>query len=304
MEGILSIDKPQGYTSFDVIARLRGILHTRRLGHSGTLDPMATGVLPVFVGKATRAVDLLPDQSKRYTAVMQLGITTDTQDITGEILQNSKADLPEERVREALLQFEGEGFQIPPMYSAVKVNGQRLYDLARQGIEVERKKRPVTFSSINLLAYDRAAGRAVIDVACSKGAYIRTLIDDVGCVLGTGAALAALRRTMACGFSLADCYTLEEIEKAAQEGKAGSLLHPVQEVFQGLEKIVLDAKRSWLYINGVKLTLRQLGREELVAYPGLIAVFGEDDVFLGIAESKQEREDWIVKSKVLFASRN
>ena len=196
--GILCIDKPEGFTSFDVVAKLRGIARERRVGHAGTLDPMATGVLPLFFGRATKACDILPRQDKRYLASFKLGVTTDTQDITGTVLSEQTPDADEARVRAAAAGLVGDIMQTPPMYSAVRVNGQRLYELARRGVEVERAARPVTVYSIDFTACDVQANTFTIDVHCSKGTYIRTLIADIGAALGCGAVMTALRRTMAC----------------------------------------------------------------------------------------------------------
>ena len=202
MNGVLCIDKPEGMTSFDVIARLRRITHTRRIGHTGTLDPMATGLLPVLFGTATKACDLMPESGKRYRAAFQLGFTSDTEDIWGTLSPTGAAFPEKEAVEAALVPFRGEILQLPPMYSALSVGGKRLYELAREGKTVERTPRPVTISRLDLLAYDAVSGRGELDVACSKGTYIRTLCADLGASLGTGAVMAALRRTEACGFTL------------------------------------------------------------------------------------------------------
>ena len=186
MNGILCIDKPQDFTSFDVVAKLRGILGMKRIGHAGTLDPMATGVLPVFVGTATKACDIMPDNSKSYRAGFLLGQTTDTQDVTGKILMTSDKPVSEDDINKVLPEFTGKILQIPPMYSAVQVNGQRLYDLARQGIEVERKPREIEVKKINLIDYDEKTRTGNITISCGKGTYIRTIIHDIGGKLGCG----------------------------------------------------------------------------------------------------------------------
>ena len=181
LNGILCINKPEGFTSFDVIAKLRGILKTKKLGHAGTLDPMATGVLPVFAGFATKACDILPDSDKSYIAGFRLGVTTDTQDRTGTILHQRPANhLTAEMIEQALPAFRGEILQLPPMYSAVSVNGQRLYELARKGIEVERTPRPITIYRLELLRYDPASQEGEMEISCSKGTYIRTILHDLG----------------------------------------------------------------------------------------------------------------------------
>ena len=217
-DGIICIDKPAEHTSFDVIARVRGILHMKKVGHAGTLDPMTTGVLPVFLGRATKACDILPVQDKRYRARFQLGVTTDTQDCTGTVLERREVRVSREELIAAIRSFEGEQMQLPPMYSAIQVGGRRLYDIAREGGTVERTPRPVTFYSIEIL--DLGEDWAEIDVHCSKGSYIRTLCHDIGEKLGCGAMLTQLRRTMAAGFTEADCLTLEQLTALAAEGRA------------------------------------------------------------------------------------
>ncbi|MBQ4170240.1 MAG: tRNA pseudouridine(55) synthase TruB, partial [Ruminococcus sp.] len=204
MNGVIVIDKPADYTSFDVIAVVRKLTGQRRTGHTGTLDPNATGVLPVLLGSATKAQDLIPNHDKDYVADFRLGLSTDTLDIWGKVLSEEKTDVSREEIEAALPAFRGEITQIPPMYSAVKQNGQRLYDLARKGVEVERKGRQVTVYRLELNGFDRASQSGRLLVSCSKGTYVRTLIDDLGRALGTCAVMTALRRTAACGFTLDD----------------------------------------------------------------------------------------------------
>ena len=188
-DGIIIMDKPQGFTSFDMVAKMRGMLGTRKVGHAGTLDPMATGVLPIFVGRATKCCDLLPDQDKNYTATFELGYTTDTLDATGKLLSRQPVTVGEEQVRTVLERFRGPISQLPPMYSAISIGGKRLYDLARQGIEVERERRSVTIHSLELTAAQPQENRYTIEVSCSKGTYIRTLCADIGEALGCGATM-------------------------------------------------------------------------------------------------------------------
>ena len=211
-DGILIIDKPSGWTSMDVCAKLRGILQEKRVGHAGTLDPMATGVLPVFAGRATRAVSFAENGEKEYRAVLRLGLDTDTQDITGETVQTRPVTAGRAEVEAALPRFTGELQQIPPMYSAVKIGGRKLYDLARAGRTVERAPRPVTVYELELLRQNSETDY-VLRCVCSKGTYIRTLCHDLGEVLGCGGCLAALRRTRAAGFTLENAVTLEEVEE-------------------------------------------------------------------------------------------
>ena len=215
MNGILLIDKEPGWTSNDVVVKLKGVLHERRIGHSGTLDPMATGLLVVFVGRATRAVPFAEHDSKRYLASLRLGVTTDTQDTTGNILQTRSVDMDEERLREILPRFLGEQTQIPPMYSAIRIKGRHLYDIARKGGEVERAPRPITIHELTLLG--REGEDYLLNVRCSKGTYIRTLCHDLGQALGCGGCMAALRRTASGAFRVEDARKIGEITRADRD---------------------------------------------------------------------------------------
>ena len=288
MDGILLVDKPAGFTSFDVIAKLRGILRERRLGHAGTLDPDATGVLPVFVGCATRACDCLSDDRKRYTARMRLGVTTDTQDLSGRVLSSCEPVVSREALLTALEPFRGDIMQIPPMYSAVSVNGKRLYELARSGKEIERAARPVHIDRLDLLYFD---GReAELDVGCSKGAYIRTLCHDVGQALGCGAALSALRRTEAAGFRLDDCLPLAEIQRRADAGEPIPLL-PVDTAFRGYEAVWLGDWEAGLFRNGVRLRPNQFA----ASGDGTYRVYG-GECFLGLGRREDDGTLRVVKN--------
>jgi len=231
MNGILLIDKPSGWTSSDVVAKLRGILHERRIGHAGTLDPMATGLLVVFVGRATRAVEFAEAHSKRYLASMRLGLVTDTQDISGRVLEEHEVTVGESELLSALDAFRGELEQIPPMYSAIKVNGKKLYEIARKGGEVERKSRKIFISELELLGRD--AEDYQIAVSCSKGTYIRTLCHDIGMSLGCGACMSALRRVRSGEFTIDASHSIEDVQRAACEGRVESLLIPVDSLFSG-----------------------------------------------------------------------
>ena len=259
--GIVIIDKPQGWTSMDVCAKLRGILHEKRVGHAGTLDPMATGVLPVFVGQATKAVSFAEGGQKVYEAVLQLGLVTDTQDTTGETLEERAVTVTEDEVRAALPRFLGEIEQIPPMYSAIKVNGQKLYDLARQGREVARKPRKITIFDL-ALTQNFGNGQYALRVVCSKGTYIRTLCHDLGQALGCGGCMAALRRTMAAGFRIEEAVTLE---RAQEEREA--LLLPLDEYFRAYPRFTVQnetqEKRAY---NGNTFTARGVADGEYRVY--------------------------------------
>jgi len=241
MQGIMIVDKPAGWTSFDVIAKLRGVLGTRKLGHSGTLDPMATGVLPVFFGGASKAVDLQLDHTKTYQAVLRLGSRTDTGDITGTVLESRPVTAGEQQLLEVLPRFIGPQMQVPPMYSAVKIDGQPLYKLARQGVEVERKPRPIEIFSI---AYggSPAQDEYQLTVRCSKGTYIRTLLEQIAEAMGQLGTMSALRRTSAGLYTEADAHTLEQILAAKAEGPQAlqALALPVESAFEPLPLLVVE----------------------------------------------------------------
>lgn len=228
--GIIIIEKEKGFTSHDVVAKLRGIFKQKKIGHTGTLDPDATGVLPVCLGNATKVCDLLTDKDKTYEAVLRLGITTDTQDITGEIIKEQEVCVSKETVWSAISSFIGEYDQVPPMYSALKVNGKKLYELAREGKIVERKARRVNISEINLLEADEEKGEYRIEVSCSKGTYVRTLCHDIGEKLGCGGVMAELRRTRVGNFRIEEALTLSEVEAAVKNGDF-SVLRDVDSVF-------------------------------------------------------------------------
>ena len=276
MNGILLIDQPAGWTSIDVIGKLRGVLHMRRLGHAGTLDPMATGVLPVFVGYATRACGILPDERKAYTAQFRLGCVSNTQDSTGSVQETgvSFSHLTAQDIEHAVP--TGETAQIPPMYSAVKVGGKKLYELARRGEEIERAPRTVYIERVQCIAFDALTGCGTLEVLCGKGTYVRTLLHDMGQALGCGAVMTGLRRDMACGFSLASCHTLEAVQACEDPEK---LLIPIERAFESLPRVRLSAGETKRYRNGVKLPLETLD----APCHGRCSVYGTPDGFLGTA---------------------
>ncbi len=242
MNGILLVDKPQDWTSHDVVAKLRGVLHERRIGHSGTLDPLATGLLVVFAGRATRAVEFAEADSKEYIAGLRLGLSTDTQDITGNITARSDRLPDESAVREAIGHFIGDIEQIPPMYSAIKIGGKKLYELARKGQSVERQPRKIRVSSIEIEG--RYGEEYLLRISCSKGTYVRTLCSDIGDALGCGACMSSLRRTRAGLFSLDDAHSIEDIELAAQEGRLSGVLLPVDALFAEHRELVVGQNAS------------------------------------------------------------
>ena len=250
MDGIIVLDKPQDFTSFDAVAVVRGAAHERHVGHTGTLDPMATGVLPLLLGKATKAASLLPDTDKTYEAAFRFGEMRDTGDVTGEIVKTDDTPVTEAELRSVLPQFTGDIMQVPPMYSAVSVNGQRLYKLARQGIEVEREARPIHIETLELLEYDALNRCGRMKVTCSKGTYIRTLIEDIAAAVNTCGVMTALRRTAACGFTLEDAVSLDELRAHKETGDAEVFLRPVEKLFSTLPAVRVTEAQAQRYLNG------------------------------------------------------
>lgn len=275
MNGIILVDKPAGWTSFDVVNKIKRLAHTGRVGHSGTLDPMATGLLVVFIGRATRAVEFAEADSKRYIAGLRLGVTTDTQDITGNVLSERPVGCTDTYIRSVVSGFIGAQQQIPPMYSAIKVNGQRLYDIARKGGEVERKPRDITIHDISVAGYD---GDYLLDVTCSKGTYIRTLCNDIGEKLACGGCMSSLRRIRAGNFSVEDAHTMDEIIAAAESGTLENLLLPVDTLFSDYPAFTANSKQEKLIRNGGSITA--------VSPEGKIRVFSESGEFLALSDAE------------------
>ncbi len=257
MNGIINVYKEKGFTSHDVVAKLRGILHMKKIGHTGTLDPDAVGVLPVCVGKATKVCDLLMDKDKTYLAEVKLGVTTDTLDLSGEVLSEREVSVTEEELQHIIPEFTGTIMQIPPMYSAIKVNGKRLYELARKGQEVERKPRPVTIHSLILRSVNLTEGEFSIEVNCSKGTYIRTLCADIGERLGCGAAMKSLVRTKVGQFYLEDALKLSEIEEQVKKQGGIVWMKPVDSVFSQYARLEVQQSGMKMLENGNKLKLSQ-----------------------------------------------
>ena len=290
MNGILCMNKPQDFTSFDVIGKLRGILHMKRLGHTGTLDPMATGVLPILVGTATKACDILPNQDKTYQATVVFGKATDTLDIWGKPLQ----DYPEQHVTEAALrailpEFLGDITQLPPMYSAVSVNGKRLYELARKGETVERPTRTEHIDAITLDAFDETQQTATLTISCGKGTYIRTLLSDIGQRLGGDAVMTALTRTAACGYPLQECLTFAQVAAAMADGTLEEHLLPTDSLFSSYPKLRLNAAQERMFCNGVKLDLNRL--RNLQPDQDIYTVYGATGTFLGTALADRTQQE-------------
>ncbi len=300
MNGIINVYKEAGYTSFDVVAKLRGILREKKIGHTGTLDPEATGVLPVCIGNATKVCALLTDKDKVYEAVLCLGITTDTQDATGTVLSDRSgqaACLDEQTVRDAIMDFVGSYEQIPPMYSALKVGGRKLCDLAREGIEVERKARTVQIYEIEILRIDLP--HVTMRVHCSKGTYIRTLCADIGERLGVGGMMKSLIRTRVSCFSLEAAHTLAQIEEYRDCGRLGELLLPVDGVFDSLPRLQISssAEAQKKLRNGNRLERADLTGDANGVSSGC-RVYDADGRFCGIYEWDDVRGDY--KCKKMF----
>ena len=293
--GILAIDKPAGLTSHDVVGKVRRLFNTRRVGHTGTLDPMATGVLLVLVGRAAKAAEYLVSDSKVYRATLRLGITTDTEDTTGETLTVCE-DIPSpDRVAEVVASFLGTIKQMPPMYSALKVGGQKLFDLARRGIEVEREAREITIHRITCEPIDEK--NYALEVACSSGTYIRTLCADIGKKLGCGGAMAALCRTEAGGFSLSQCHTVEELEAQSADGRLAALL-PTESLFSSLPALNLPAFYERLSRNGCEIYLKKLGISHPVGKR--LRVCSEKGDFFALGEVREYPDGAAVKIIKLF----
>ena len=294
MQGILIVDKPTDWTSFDVIAKLRGILGTRKLGHSGTLDPMATGVLPVFCGGASKAVDLQLDHTKAYRATLKLGARTDTGDVTGTVLETAPVTAGEKELLEVLPRFEGPRMQTPPMYSAVKINGQPLYKLARQGMEVERKARPIEILSIQYEG-SPAENEYTLTVKCSKGTYIRVLLEEIAEAMGQKGTMSALRRVAAGVYTEADAHSLEEIQAAKNAGPEAlqALMLPVESVFAALPLRVADQRVEQHLYNGCPTS-------RYPAADGRYRVRNAQGQFLGLANIT----GGVLRVEKLFVERN
>ena len=307
--GLINVYKEAGYTSNDVVARLRGILKMRKIGHTGTLDPDAVGVLVVCVGNGTKLVEMLTDHDKEYIAVCRLGVTTDTQDMSGNILSESDVDVTSEKLREVVKRFVGEYDQIPPMYSAIKVGGKKLYELARAGKEVERKPRRVSIPSITILDDSRLSSDHIftMEIKCSKGTYIRTLCNDIGEALGCGAAMEHLTRTCVGSFHLDTAITLDEIEKRRDEGRLDEIIYPTESIFRDLDLCIIKDSHRRLLENGNGFKVEDILKEtpddemdhiddsELYEDGVRVRVYSEDKTFFGIYKYDKRLESFKVE---------
>ena len=294
--GVLAVRKGGGVTSHDVVNKVRRLYGTKRVGHAGTLDPMATGVLVVLVGRAAKACEYISSDRKAYRATLKLGLTTDTEDITGEVLTRCDEMPTRESVVAACEKFVGEIDQIPPMYSALKVNGQKLYDLARQGVVIEREARKITIYSLECEATDRD-DEYILDVVCSGGTYIRTLCADIGAALGCGGVMAALERTEACGISIDECHTIEELENMA-EGDRQSLLLPTERMFYDLESVNLPEFFEKLFRSGCPIYQKKIKTN--IPTGSRVRICRADGSFFALGEVVEKEDGSAIKSVKIF----
>ncbi len=289
INGIVNVYKEKEFTSFDVVAKMRGIFQQKKIGHTGTLDPDAEGVLPVCLGRATKVCDLLTDKDKEYEAVLLLGVVTDTQDLSGEVLEEKPVTATEDEVRTAILSFVGDYMQVPPMYSALKVNGQKLYDLARKGVTVERKARPVTIHAIEILSVDLPEVR--MRVHCSKGTYIRTLCQDIGEKLGCGGCMKSLLRTRVAAFAIEDALKLDELEARLKSGDK-SFIHSVDSVFMQYEKASVLETADKLVRNGNRIPEELICNMQDCYKKECIRLYGWEGTLIGLYAYKPETNDF------------
>ncbi len=293
IHGILNVHKEKGFTSHDVVAKLRGIVGQKKIGHTGTLDPDATGVLPVCLGRATKLCDMLTDRDKTYEAVLLLGCTTDTQDISGKVLKKQEiSGITEDTVADAVQSFTGEYAQIPPMYSALKVNGKKLYELAREGKEIERKARIVQIHEIRIRKIELP--RVWMEVRCSKGTYIRTLCNDIGALLGCGGCMEELVRTQTGRFRLEESFTLEEINKWQREGRLKEVLIPIDAMFEDYPKMTVKDSGDSLAKNGNPLRPGMLGSygSDLTEANGFVRIYDKAGQFIAVYQWHEERKEY------------
>ncbi len=295
--GVLIINKPEGPTSHDIVNKIRRLYSTKKVGHTGTLDPMATGVLVVLIGRAAKACEYSLSDRKRYTATLRLGIETDTEDTTGNVLKEAAVNVTEEDVKTALSSFKGNIKQIPPMYSALKVGGKKLYDIAREGGTVERKAREIEVFEISASHIEGNDYR--LEVECSAGTYIRTLCADIGKALGCGGAMASLERNEACGFSIKDAHTVEEIEAFSAEEKL-ALLRPVEEIFYELDAVKLPAFYERLFRSGCEIYLKKAKLPECPVGTRL-RVLDSKGIFFALGEIREYENGLALKSIKLFS---
>ena len=292
IDGILNVHKEKGFTSHDVVAKLRGILKQKKIGHTGTLDPDATGVLPVCLGRATKVCEYLTDRSKTYTARVRLGVVTDTQDLTAQVLEEHPVHVTREELERAVTAFTGEIWQTPPMYSAVKVNGKRLYELARKGLEVERKKRRIMVYSCDVSDFKAEDRTFTMEVRCSKGTYIRTLCHDIGERLGCGAAMASLVRTQSGIFSLEGALTLSQIEQEVQNGTLDEAVLPIDAIFEEYPAVVVSQQGLRFLQNGNALKQEWCGEAAGLEHGETVRMYGPDRSFYALYRYDGKRREY------------
>lgn len=290
MNGIIIINKPKSFTSFDVIAVLRRLLNQRKIGHMGTLDPMATGVLPILLGDSAKFQIYSNNHDKTYVADLKFGITTDTLDITGNILSETKSSVNREELQKVLKTFIGEIFQVPPMFSAIKIKGQKLCDLARKGVEIEREKRKITIYDINLIDFNEENQTAKIEVACSKGTYIRTLCDDIGRKLSVGAVLTELIRTKSNGFDITDSITLESINYICKNNGEKNFILPTDMLFKDMSSVNVSERQANRLYNGASLDVSRVRFDRKVSDQEILKVY-MNNIFVGLAKVIEEKNE-------------
>ena len=296
MDGVIVINKPADFTSFDVVAVMRGVAKTKKVGHTGTLDPMATGVLPLLFGSATKAQSLLPDSTKEYEAEFKLGLTTDTLDVWGTVQSEKPVNVTQQDIQNILPEFTGDILQLPPMYSAVQQDGKRLYELARQGIVVQREKRQVNVSLLQLLEFNENTHTGKLRIACSKGTYIRTLIDDIGARLNCGGIMTSLCRTKACGYTLNDAVTLEQAKQLGNEGALDSVLKDISLLFNVYRQVNVSLPQAKRLCNGGQLDLSRL-RISNLQDAEVLRVYTYEGKFIGLGKVEQEK-NWLAIYKL------
>lgn len=290
MDGIIVINKPEGYTSFDVVSVMKKLFSQKKVGHAGTLDPIATGVLPILLGSATKAQDMFPNSDKEYIAEFKLGITTDTLDITGKALTQSNIYVNKFQVEEALKYFKGNIKQIPPMYSALKKDGKKLYELARKGIEVQREQRNITIKEIELMDFNEQEQTGVIRVLCSKGTYIRSICDDLGSNLGCGAIMTNLKRIMACGFKIEESLTINEARKLSEIGKLNEKVIGIDKIFMLYRYVNVSEAQAKRFKNGGSLDLLRTNVKNNYSDKEKFRVYNKEKFLgLGIASKVEEQ---------------
>jgi tRNA pseudouridine55 synthase len=298
INGIINVYKEKGYTSHDVVAKMRGILKIKKIGHTGTLDPDAQGVLPVCIGKATKLVDMITDKDKTYEAVCKLGITTDTQDITGKVLTTAQVNVTYEQIEEVIKSYIGEYLQLPPMYSAIKVDGKKLYELARQGKEIDRERRKVIIKDIRILDYSKEDNEVKVSVDCGKGTYIRTLLHDIGETLGCGGTMKSLIRTAVGNFMAEEALKLSEIEELVHEDRLEPYVVTVDQIFEVYSKLSVDREYHKLIYNGNSFRKEHLSEPMNEVTTELIRIYDAEDTFIGIY--RFDTEDNLYKPVKMF----